>query len=144
LDELEHGLSCRNFYRLSPSLTIKANGELATCRLSQAGEGYGNLHQQSLVEVLNHFDEAFVYQLHASRQLETYLLLVDRPLFGSDFTHLCSLRAIVTLLARKMHESSVAFEDASGIQRINYEVAVLTGHLSKRDLIPENTPSPLP
>ena len=130
LEEQEHALYCRNFYRLSPSLTVKANGELATCRLSQAGEGYGNLHLRTLVEILNHFDEAFVYQLHASRQLEQYLPLVDRSLFGSAFTHLCSLRSIVTLLARKMHEQGISPDDAAAVQRINLEVAMVTGHYS--------------
>jgi MoaA/NifB/PqqE/SkfB family radical SAM enzyme len=130
LDQRKHALYCRNFYRLSPSLTIKANGELATCRLSQAGEGYGNIHGCPLVEILNHFDEAFVYQLHASRQLEKYLPLVDRSLFGSAFTHLCSLRSIVTLLARKLHEQGVSPEDATSVQRINREVAAVTGHAS--------------
>ncbi len=128
LDERAHALYCRNFYRLSPSLTIKANGELATCRLSQAGEGYGNIHQRFLVEILNQFDEAFVYQLHASRQLEQYLQLVDRSLFGSAFTHLCSLRSIVTLLARRMHEQGISADDGPAVQRINREVAELTGH----------------
>lgn len=128
LDERKHALYCRNFYRLSPSLTIKANGELATCRLSSAGEGYGNIHEQRLVDILNHFDQAFVYQLHAERRLEEYLSLVDRDLFGASFTHLCSLRSIVTLLARKMHEQSVDFSDSANIQRINREVALLTGH----------------
>ncbi len=128
LEKNEHALYCRNFYRLSPSLTIKANGELATCRLSQAGEGYGNLHERPLVEILNHFDEAFVYQLHASRSLEEYLPLVDRSLFGNAFTHLCSLRSIVTLLARKMHEQGVLPKDSAAVQRINREVAILTGH----------------
>ncbi len=132
MDERGHALYCRNFYRMSPSLTVKANGELATCRLSQAGEGYGNLHQRTMVDIINTFDEAFVYQLHAHRQLERYLPLVDRSLFGSSFTHLCSLRAIVTLLARMMHEQSVSLDDAQAIQRINREVALLTGHLSKR------------
>jgi hypothetical protein len=125
-----HALYCRNFYRLSPSLTVKANGELATCRLSQAGEGYGNIHERPLIEILNHFDEAFVYQLHASRQLEQYLPLVDRSLFGSAFTHLCSLRSIITLLARKMHEQGISPDDTPAIERINREVAVLTGHHS--------------
>jgi hypothetical protein len=109
-------------------LTVKANGELATCRLSQAGEGYGNIHQQTLAEILNHFDEAFVYQLHASRQLEQYLPLVDQSLFGLAFTHLCSLRSIVTLLALKMHEQGVSPDDVPAVQRINLEVAMLTGH----------------
>jgi len=129
---LDHGelppLYCRNFYRLSPSLTIKANGELATCRLSQAGEGYGNIHERPLVEILNDFDQAFVFQLHASRNLEEYLPLVDRSIFGSSFTHLCSLRSIVTLLARKLHEQQVAWDDKAAIQRINREVAAVTGY----------------
>lgn len=130
LDGREHALYCRNFYRLSPSLTIKANGELATCRLSQAGEGYGNIHRRTLADILNHFDEAFVYQIHASRQLEQYLPLVDRTLFGSAFTHLCSLRSIVTLLARKMHEQGISLDDTPAVQRINREVAMMTGHYS--------------
>ena len=83
------------------------------------------------MEILNHFDDAFVYQLHARRQLESYLPLVDRSLFGTAFTHLCSLRSILTLLARKMHEQRVASEDVAGVQRINREVAELTGHISK-------------
>jgi hypothetical protein len=124
-------LYCRNFYRLSASLTVKANGELASCRLSQAGEGYGNIHERPLVDILNGFDEAFVYQLHARRQLEEYLPLVDRSLFGSAFTHLCSLRSIVTMLARKMHEQGVSPDDTSAVQRINREVAMLTGHFSR-------------
>ena len=131
MDGRGHALYCRNFYRLSPSLTMKANGELATCRLSQAGEGYGNIHQQSLVEILNHFDEAFVYQLHANRNLEEYLPLVDRTMFGSAFTHLCSLRSIVTMLARKMHEQGISPDDDFAILCINREVAALTGHISK-------------
>lgn len=139
LDERNHSLHCRNFYRLSPSLTIKANGELATCRLAQAGEGYGNLHQRLLIEIINSFDKSFIYQLHATRQLETYLPFIDRSIFGSAFTHLCSLRAIVTMLAQKMHEQSVSFEDSTAIQRINREVAVLTGHILKRDLSMEDT-----
>jgi len=130
LDERSHALYCRNFYRMSPSLTIKANGELATCRLATAGEGYGNLHEKSMVEIINHFDEAFVYRLHAERRLEEYLPLVDRTLFGEQFTHLCTLRAIVTLLARKMNEQGVSFDDSSAIQRINQEVAHETGHNS--------------
>jgi sulfatase maturation enzyme AslB (radical SAM superfamily) len=131
LDNRQTALYCRNFYRLSPSLTIKANGELTTCRMSSAGEGYGNLHTKGVVDILNHFDEVFAYQLHAERRLAKYLALVDRTLFGEAFTHLCTLRAIITLLARKMQEQSVTFSDQDSIQRINREVALLTGHLSR-------------
>lgn len=127
-------LYCRNFYRLSPALTIKANGELATCRLSQAGEGYGNLHDRPLVDIINRFEEAFVYQLHARRRLEDYLPLVDRSLFGIAFTHLCSLRAIVTMLARRLNEQGVSFDDAAAVRRINQEVALLTGYAKRQAL----------
>jgi hypothetical protein len=37
------------------------------------------------------------------------------------------------MLACRMHEQSILFEDISAAQRINQEVAVLTGHLSKRN-----------
>jgi len=43
----------------------------------------------------------------------------------------------VTMLARRLHEQSISFEDVSAIQRINREVAVLTGHLSKRSFSTE-------
>ncbi len=127
-----HSLYCRNFYRPSPSLTIKASGELATCRLANAGEGYGNLHDRSLVEILNHFDEAFPYRLHARRKLEEYLPLMDQTIFGERFTHLCALRAILTLLARRMDEQGISFDDAPAIGRINREVALETGHISHK------------
>jgi MoaA/NifB/PqqE/SkfB family radical SAM enzyme len=133
LDERDHALYCRNFYRLSPSLTVKANGEFATCRLAQAGEGYGNIHRSPVVDIINHFEESFVYKLHTERKLEEYLPLVDRSLFGSAFTHLCSLRSIVTLLARKMYEQQITPDDKTGVQRINREVALLTGHLKKHE-----------
>ena len=129
LESGEHPpLYCRNFYRLSPSITIKANGELASCRLSQAGEGYGNIHERPLVEILNEFDQAFVFQLHVTQKLEEYLPLVDRTIFGSAFTHLCSLRSIVTLLARKIQEQHVAVDDSDAIRRINREVAAVAGY----------------
>jgi hypothetical protein len=39
---------------------------------------------------------------------------------------------MVTILARKLHEQSVSFEDTPAIQRINREVAVLTGTFSRK------------
>ena len=60
--------------------------------------------------------------------MEEYLPLVDSSLFGEKFTHLCSLRAIVTLLARKMDEQGVGFDNTDATQRINQEVAVEAGH----------------
>jgi len=131
LDSPRYPLYCRDFYRLSPSLTIKANGEIASCRLATAGEGYGNLHHESMLEIVNHFDEAFISRLHIERRLEEYLPFVDRSIFGGQFTHLCTLRAVITLLARKMDQQGVGFDDAVAIQRINREVARETGHLPR-------------
>ena len=85
-----------------------------------------------MVEIVNTFDEAFISRLHIERRLKEYLPLVDRDIFGDQFTHLCSLRAVITLLARKMDEQSVNMGDAVAIQRINREVALETGHLPKR------------
>lgn len=132
LDAPNYPLCCRNFYRLSPSLTIKANGEIASCRLATAGEGYGNLHEKSMIEIVNHFDDAFISRLHIERRLDAYLPLVDREVFGDQFSHLCSLRAVITLLARKMDEQGVGMDDMQAIQRINHEVAKETGHLPQR------------
>jgi len=93
-------LYCRGLYRPAPSLTIKANGEVATCRITSAGEGYGNLHERPLIDILNHLQDAFVFRLHAARRLADYRRFVDPEVFGDSIGHLCAYRAILTLLAR--------------------------------------------
>ena len=60
--------------------------------------------------------------------MEEYLPLVDSSSFGEKFTHLCSLRAIVTFLARKMDELGVGFDNTDATQRINQEVALEASH----------------
>ena len=57
----------------APHITIKANGEVATCRLANAGEGYGNIHDRPFVDILNRMQESFVFRLHAERLLGQYL-----------------------------------------------------------------------
>jgi sulfatase maturation enzyme AslB (radical SAM superfamily) len=121
-------LYCKGFFRPHPTLTIKANGELATCRVTNAGEGYGNIHRQDLMHILNHMQDQFVFKLHAERRLGEYRRCVDPSLFGVSFGHLCTLRAILTLIARRMQEEAVDPEDREAIQRINREVARYTGH----------------
>ncbi len=121
-------LYCKAFFRPAPFLTIKANGELATCRIANAGEGYGNLHRQDLVEILNRMQEQFIFRLHAERRLGDYLRFVDPEVFGDAFAHLCTLRAILTLIAQRMEEASIDPEDRQAIRRINLQVARYTGH----------------
>jgi sulfatase maturation enzyme AslB (radical SAM superfamily) len=127
-DMPEDLLYCRGFFRPYPTLTIKANGELATCRVTTAGEGYGNLHRQDLIHLLNHMQDQFVFKLHAERRLGEYRRFVDPSVFGESFGHLCTLRAILTLIARRMQEEAVDPEDREAMQCINREVARYTGH----------------
>lgn len=128
LDIPESILYCKGFFRPAPHLTIKANGELATCRITNAGEGYGNLHERDLVQILNRMQDQFVFQLHAQRRIGDYRRFVNTDLFDS-FSHVCSLRAVLTLIARFMEEQGVDPEDEGAILRINQEVARYTGHL---------------
>lgn len=125
-------LRCAGFYRPSPHITLKANGELATCRLASAGEGYGNFHDRPLVDILNHLQDSFVYRLHADRLIGDYLPFVDPKIFGEAFANLCALRAVVTMVARRMHDQGIVAQDREGLGRINREVARLTGHLEAR------------
>ncbi len=122
-------LRCPGFYRPSPQLTLKANGQLATCRLADAGEGYGNIHERPLLDILNSMHDSFIYQLHAERRIGDYLRFVNPHIFGSRFAHLCALRAVCTMIARRMHEWDVEPDDAAGVARINKEVAAVTGRI---------------
>ncbi|MCP4537479.1 MAG: radical SAM protein [Chloroflexi bacterium] len=124
-------LYCKGFFRMAPSLTIKANGEIATCRVTNAGEGYGNLHDHDLVHILNRLQNSFVFRLHAERWIREYRRFVNPDIFGDSFAHVCTLRAILTLIARRMEEAAVDPGDEEAIFRINREVARYTGHLGK-------------
>jgi MoaA/NifB/PqqE/SkfB family radical SAM enzyme len=121
-------LYCKGFYRPSPILTIKANGEVATCRLANAGEGYGNIHISGLLHTLNHLQDSFVFQLHAEHKVGEYRAFVDYDFFGKYFDHICTPRAILTLLARRMHESGTNTTSKETLRRMNLEVARITGH----------------
>ena len=126
----ERQLYCRAFSRPSPSLTLKANGELATCRITNAGEGYGNIHRQDIHSILNHIQDSVIFRLHSERRLVEYRKHVDTTIFGGYFNHLCTLPAILTLLARRMIEERIDPEDRIAVKRINLEVAHYTGHLA--------------
>jgi MoaA/NifB/PqqE/SkfB family radical SAM enzyme len=123
----ESALRCPGFYRPSPQLTIKANGELATCRLADAGEGYGNIHERPLLDILNGMQDSYIYRLHAERRIGDYLPFVDPNIFGRRFSHLCALRAVTTMIASRMRDQAVEPGDAEGVARINREVAAVTG-----------------
>jgi MoaA/NifB/PqqE/SkfB family radical SAM enzyme len=120
-------LRCAGFYRPAPSLTIKANGEVATCRIANAGEGYGNIHDRPLVEILNGIQDSFIFRLHAQRLLGTYLPYIDREVFPGSYSHPCALRAIATMVARRVEAGGVGLDDRARILAINREVARALG-----------------
>ena len=124
-------LRCKGFFRPHPSLTIKASGEVSTCRITDAGEGYGNIHDQDLAEILNTMQDRFIFRLHAEGRVQEYIPLVDVALFGETYSHACSARAVLTLLALRMEQQGVDPGDAEGLARVNRQVARETGHLTR-------------
>ena len=128
------GLRCAGFFRPSPQLTLKANGELATCRLADAGEGYGNCHQKPLIQILNSMQESFIFRVHAENLIPGYLPYVDQAILGHGFAHPCALRATTTMIARRMHDRAVPSDDRAAIADINREVAEVLGRGSDKEM----------
>lgn len=122
-------LRCKAFFRPAPNLRIKATGELSICPLLDAGEGYGNIHEKDLVHLLNHLHESFVFRLHAEDRIADYRQYLDSEIFGEHVDHVCSLRSVLTLIAREMEERSVDPGDLETIHNINVEVAQRSGFL---------------
>jgi MoaA/NifB/PqqE/SkfB family radical SAM enzyme len=96
-------LRCKAFYRPAPNLRINANGEFAVCPLLSAGEGFGNIHHKPITRILNNMQDSFVYKLHSERLINNYLKYWDESLLGNSYEHLCSVRAFLTILAKKMY-----------------------------------------
>ena len=78
---------------------------------------------------LNTMQEAFLYRAHADGSLESYRRFLDPALFGGRFEHLCGLRTVLAMVARRMHERGVEADDHAAIGVIDIEVARLSGHL---------------
>ena len=131
IDEIPlHLLRCKAFYRPSPNLRIMANGNLSVCPLLDAGEGYGNIHEQSMIEILNNFQNSFVYKLHANNEIKNYLKYLDKNIFGEYYDHICLIRAILTLMAKNIIVESSLTPDA--ILKINNKIARVSGYGEKR------------
>ncbi|MEA3244362.1 MAG: radical SAM protein [Pseudomonadota bacterium] len=122
-------LRCKAFFRPAPNLRIKATGELSICPLLDAGEGYGNIHDKDLVHLLNHMHESFVFRLHAEHRIADNRQYLDPEVFGGHVDHVCSLRSVLTLIAREMEDRGVDPEDSEAIHEINVEVAQRSGFL---------------
>lgn len=124
-------LRCKNFFRPHPSLRVQADGELALCPLVGAATGYGNVHRRPFVEVLNGMHDAAVYRIHAEDRIAEYLPWLDRSIFGESFTHVCSLRVVLTLLARGIEEQGVDPHDPGALRELNVAVARQAGFLPR-------------
>jgi len=119
-------LSCKAFYRPSPGLRIMANGNLSVCPLLDAGEDYGNIHEKSIIQILNNFQDSFLYKLNAGKHVRNYLQYLDTSIFGEYYDHLCSIRVILILLAKYMNEEKEL--NSETLLAINRRIARYSGH----------------
>jgi sulfatase maturation enzyme AslB (radical SAM superfamily) len=102
---VEH-IRCKAFFRPWPTIRIMANGAIGICPLMQGQEGYGNVHETPLDDLLNNLQNAPLYKLHASGDIASYLADVDQQEFGATFDHGCSVRRAVNLTAlRRLTQS---------------------------------------
>lgn len=121
-------LRCKAAYRPAPKLIVTAQGEVAVCPLLRNDLGYGNVRQQGFRELLNQFQDAFAYQLHASGDIQHYRRFLDRAVFGDAVEHLCTLRTVLTVIAKHLNDDPAGFSNPAVLRRVNEAVAVLTGH----------------
>jgi hypothetical protein len=123
----DQALCCKQLHRPCPSIGLKANGALSLCPLVDAGDGYGNIHEDDLVTLLNRMQDRFTYRLHAERRVAAYRDLLDQRLFGGAVDSVCTLRALLTMIARRVDERGVEPSDVDRVAEINREVARLSG-----------------
>lgn len=124
-------IRCKNFFRPHPTFRVKASGEVSLCPLVEGGDGYGNVHERDVVEIMNHMQDALVYRLHAEKRIGVFKYLLDPELFGARVGHVCSLRTALNMLARIMDERGIQASDAEGVRAVNREVAEKLGLLPR-------------
>lgn len=120
-------LRCKNFFRPYPTFRVKASGEVSLCPLVDGGDGYGNVHDRDVVDIVNTMHEALVYRLHAEGRLGAYRPLLDASLFGGHVSHVCTLRTALNMLARTLEARGVAHDDVEAVRAANLDVAERMG-----------------
>lgn len=118
-------LRCKNLYRPYPSIRIMANGEVALCPLLDAGQGFGNIHDQSFRKILNTLQSALPHRLHAEQRIARWRHFWDSDLFGNRIDHPCTAKAILTMIARRVIERGIDPDDQTAIRKVQIEVARL-------------------
>jgi MoaA/NifB/PqqE/SkfB family radical SAM enzyme len=119
-------LQCKAFFRPSPSLRIMANGNLSVCPLLDVGEDFGSIHNSNIIDLLNNFQNSFLYKLHANNEIQSYLKYLDKSIFGEYYDHICTLRVILSLIAKQVNlEENITPEK---ILEINKKIAKYSGN----------------
>ena len=95
---------------------------ISVCPLIDSGEGYGNIHKENIINALNSFQDNFVYKLHSENKLYDYLKYYDQSVFGNRYDHLCSVRAVLTTIAKEINNNNT-----KNISEIIKETAQKTG-----------------
>ncbi len=87
-------------------------------------------HRQHIIEILNNFQNADAYKLHADKDVAKYLKYLEPRVFGEYYDHICTIRCILTLLAR--HMSAEGNLSPEKLLEINREIAAYAGYLPCR------------
>lgn len=130
IDQLEKfkGL-CKGFTR-GMRFCIRANGDVEPCTTGTMGKGYGNIHDERLVRIINKMRLSPVHQMFAEESFERYLPYFSRRLFGSRFFHPCAFFGIISSIAAGVaHLRSNGELTQSKIDALNLRIAKETGFI---------------
>ncbi len=111
-------IKCKAFYRPSPTLRIKADGSIGICPLMNQDEYYGNVHEKSVVEVINNAHKSFSYLLHSENDISKYIEFLE-PETLDRFDHICTLRIALHKLAIAFHDNKIINPNSAQIKQMN-------------------------
>ena len=111
-------IKCKAFYRPSPTLRIKADGSIGICPLMNQDELYGNVHEQSIIEIINNAHKTFSYTLHSQNDINKYVKYLE-PDTLDKFDHICTLRIALHKLAMAFYDNQIKNPNSSQIKQMN-------------------------
>jgi len=111
-------IKCKAFYRPSPTLRIKADGSIGICPLMNQDELYGNVHEQSIIEIINNAHKTFSYSLHSQNDISKYIKFLE-PETLDRFDHICTLRIALHKLAIAFHNHKIENPSSSQVKQMN-------------------------
>jgi len=111
-------------------LHIRPQGNVGPCLYTyQLDEEYGNLHERSMVEILNQIETSPINRLFAQGAVEQAQFLVDTSLFPGPFSKPCEAMTISLTFAQlyaKYLAKGIPKEEAQHLA--NEQTAILTGY----------------